>query len=84
MKEKYACMSMKIFDFHAFNEKLEKLGGAPKEMIFFTTTSTVKVTKMMCNNTAKIQLESSEFVTNVFAVNTKCCIYSTKSNYKGC
>ena len=27
-------MSMKIFDFHAFNEELEKLGGAPSEMVF--------------------------------------------------
>ena len=34
MKEKYACMSIKIFDFHTFNEKLQKLGGALKEMIF--------------------------------------------------
>ena len=25
---------MKIFDFNAFNEKLKKMGGALKEMIF--------------------------------------------------
>ena len=34
MKEKYACMSMKIFDFHAFNEELEKLGGAKRNDFF--------------------------------------------------
>ena len=27
-------MSMKIFDFHAFNEELEKLGGAKRNDFF--------------------------------------------------